>query len=494
MPIRIALAGFVHETNTFAPWLTGLSQFEANSFRRGNELLELAGTNTVIGGALAAANAAPEIELIPLVGASAIPGGLVTIEAVDVIEGAMFDALSIERPDALVLDLHGAMVTECDLDGEAGTLRRVRDAIGPSTPIVVVLDLHANLSEEVVALADVVIPYDAYPHTDMADRGAEAVRTAARMASGEIKPTAAIARLPMIAPCPKQFFHVEPTASIMARAFEMERLPEVVNVGVAFGFGYADTPVTGMSVVVTTDDNPDLAAQLARELSLFIWDRREEFRPDVVTVEEAVHRAMEASVGPVVLSDQGDNPGGGSACDGTALLWGLLDLGARNAAVALIVDPAVVRDAIDAGVGAKIETMLGGKADDNHGYPIPIAGTVRSVTNGEYICEGPMDSGLKMFLGRTVVLACEGRYGNIVEVIVSERRVQPFDLAAFRSQGIEPTERKILAVKSAVHFRGSFGPIAADIIDVDTPGLTSIDFRRFAYDRLPRPIWPLDVI
>jgi len=492
MPIRIALAGFAHETNTFAPWPTDLPDFEANGFYRGKELLGLEHSNTVVGGAVQAANADDAVELIPILATSAIPGGLVTIAALDAIEGAIFDALSIEKPDAVVLDLHGAMVTERDDDGESGTLRRVRAAVGPETPVVVVLDLHANLSEEMVALSSIIIPYDTYPHVDNADRGAEALRIAARIARGEVKPTAAIARLPLISACPKQFSNVEPTKSIMAKAFEMETIPSVLNVGVTFAFGYADTPINGMAVVVTTDNDQALADRLARELSLFIWDRREQFRPEAVTVEEAIHLAMDAPEGPIVLADLGDNPGGGSACDGTALVWGLLDLGATGAAVALIVDPAVVQEAIDTGVGGRVETMLGAKADELHGFPIPIKATVRSLTDGSFTYEGPMDAGVENTLGRAAVLACEGRYGNVVEVIVSERRVQPFDLAVFRSQGIEPTERKILVVKSAVHFRGAFMPIAKQVIEVDTPGLTSIDFNRFTFKRLPRPIWPLD--
>jgi microcystin degradation protein MlrC len=314
------------------------------------------------------------------------------------------------------------------------------------------------------------------------------------MVRGELKPTASFMHLPLMSACSKQFSAYEPTKSIMAKAFEIEARPKVVNAGVTFAFGYADIPIVGMAAVVTTNDDQALADQLARELGDVIWSKREAFRPESTTVEAAVHRAMAAPEGPIVLADIGDNPGGGSACDGTALLWGLLDLGAENAAFAEIVDPEVVQQAIDVGVGGRLETMLGGKTDDLHGYPIPIKATVKSLSDGHFTYEGPMDAGVKMSLGRTAVLACEGRHGNVVEVIVCERRVQPYDLAIFRSQGIEPTERKILGVKSAVHFRGAFTPIAKEIIEVDTPGLTSIDFTRFAYHRLSRPIWPLDPI
>jgi microcystin degradation protein MlrC len=170
----------------------------------------------------------------------------------------------------------------------------------------------------------------------------------------------------------------------------------------------------------------------------------------------------------------------------------LLDLGAPGAAMAALVDRETVETAFAAGTGATISLLLGGKTDDLHGYPIPVTATVVSLSNGDFVYEGPMNAGAPDTLGRTAVLACEGRYENTVEVVVCERRVQALDVAIFRSQGIEPTGKKILAVKSAVHFRGSFTPIAKRIIEVDTPGLTSIDFSRFPYEKLPRPIWPLD--
>jgi microcystin degradation protein MlrC len=494
MVTRIALAGFSHETNTFAGTPTGLDEFLANGLFRGDELLDLAGTNTVIGGAVDRIARTPDREPVPILAASAIPGGRVTADAVDAIEGEIIAGLRRARPDAVVLDLHGAMVTENADDGEAASLRRVRGAVGPSVPIVAVLDLHANLSQEMVDLADALLLYNTYPHVDMAERGAEAVDLAAKIADGTLRPTSALAKLPVLPPGPKQFSRVEPARSIVERASALERLPAVVDVGVAFAFPYADCPFAGMGVVATTNDDPGLAERLAGEMRTFIWERREEFRPQVATVEEAVHAAMTERAGPVVLADLGDNPGGGSACDGTALLWALLDLGAADAAFAVMVDHQALDAAFAAGTGERLTLTLGGKTDDLHGFPIPVTATVRSLTDGRFVYEGPIDTGRHDTLGRTAVLACEGRHGNTVEVIVCERRVQPLDAAIFRSQGIEPTARKILVVKSTVHFRGAFGPMAARIIEVDTPGLTSIDLTRFPYRRLPRPIWPLDPI
>jgi microcystin degradation protein MlrC len=490
--MRILLTGFSHETNTFVPRPTGLDEFEANGIYQEDQMLELAGTNTIPGGVFEELPLWEGVEIIPVLDMSAIPGGLVTAESLDFFLSKSVEAINASSPDAIILDLHGAMVAEGHDDGDAEIIQRVRDAAGPNVPIISTLDLHANVSDGMLLDGTVLIPFDTYPHVDMAERGREALRVAVSAAKKTTKPTMRHRKLPMMLAGQKQYSHVEPTLSIMALVHEVEDRPGVITAGVCFAFPWADCPFPGMTVTVVTDNDEHLADSYAEEIAQFIWNRREEFRPNVYTVEEAIHHAMQAENGPVTLADIGDNPGGGSAADGTSLLWGLLDLGANNAAFALICDPEVVDAAFEAGIGGELKVELGGKTDDLHGHPIPVSATIQNLTDGSFVYEGPMMQGVENTLGRTAVLACKGRHGAIVEVIVTERRCQPLDAAVFRSQGIEPTEKHILGVKSAVHFRASFTPISAEILDVDTPGLTSIDFSRFPYDRLARPIWPLD--
>lgn len=491
--MRVLLAGIVHETNTFAEKPTDIDEFEANGLFRGAELLELAGTNTVIGGAVEAA-AELGVELLPVIATSAIPGGLVTEGAFELVVGAIEAALAENAPDAIVLDLHGAMVTESADDGDGAVLARVRSAVGASMPIVATLDLHANVGPDMLANASVLVPFDTYPHVDNAERGREAMQLAVRAASGEIRPVMASRKLPVLPDGPRQFSGVEPTRSIMALVHEVEARPGVLTAGVCFAFPWADCPFPGMTVTVVTDDDLDLASTYAQEIADYIWGRHTEFKTELWSVEEAIHEAMSSERGPVVLADLGDNPGGGTAADGTSLLWGLMDLGADGAVVSTIRDPEVVALAYAAGEGAEIETMLGAKTDERHGYPIPITATVLRLSDGSFVYEGPMDRGVHDTLGRTAVLSVHGRYGHVVRVIVCERRVQSLDTAVLRSQGIEPTECKIIALKSAVHFRGAYMPIASRILEVDTPGLTSLDYTRFPYQRLTRPIWPMDEI
>ena len=492
MTTRIALAGFVHETNTFSRTPTARDDFVANGLRVGEELRSLRGTNTVVGGAVVAAENDAGVDLIPIVATSAIPAGLVTAEAFEHVVDTIVAGLKQHRVDAVVLDLHGAMVSAVDSDGDGEIARRVRAVVGPSVPIVATLDLHANVSPSLCRTVDSLLPYRTYPHVDMAERGGQAVELATRAARGDVQLVSRMAKLPLISPGQRQFSGSEPARTIQSIARRMEGIDGVLNVGVNYAFAFSDVPHIGMSTVVTTDGDDELAQRLANEMAGEIWGRREQLRATLTPVEEAVHAAMAEPSGPVVLADFGDNPGGGSACDGTALLWALLDLGAEDVAFAVIADPEVVGIAAAAGVGATVAVDLGGKTDDLHGFPIPVEATVQHLSDGHFVYEGPMDTGVPATLGRTAVLRCRGRHGNAVDVIVCERRVQPYDTAVLRSQGIVPEACKIIVVKSWVHFRGAYEPIASRIIEVDTPGLTQADFSRFAYHNVPRPLWPLD--
>ncbi|MCC6704724.1 MAG: M81 family metallopeptidase [Thermomicrobiales bacterium] len=489
---RIAVGGFSHETNTFARKPTDFAEFAAEGIRSGAEILAFRGTKTPAGGFVDAIEANPGLEPVLLMTSNAIPGGVVTADAVHRLTTPILEGIEREKPDAVVLVLHGAMVTEESDDGEGTLLAQVRAIIGPDVPLLATLDPHANCTELMVASADALFPFDTYPHIDGYERAFEVVALLGRMLAGEAKPTAALARLPLISATVVEYTGAGLAKEIMERAFAFEHEAGVINVGVNWGFAYADTPITGMTFVVTTDNDPERARAIADDMAAWTWERRGRFVPSAMPVDEAIKAAMTEPLGPVVLADVADNPGGGTPCDGTAILWGLLDLGATDAAIGSIADPEVVEIAFNAGIGKEISCELGGKTDDLHGYPIPIVAEVANLTEGHFVYEGPMRTGHTGWLGRAAVLHVLGRHGNVVEVLVTERRFQTFDAAVLRSQGIEPLDKKIVVVKSSVHFRGAFGPLATRIIEVDTPGLLAIDLTRFDFKRLTRPIWPLD--
>jgi microcystin degradation protein MlrC len=384
------------------------------------------------------------------------------------------------------------MVSALDDDGERFILAAVREVVGPTLPVLVELDLHGNIGQPMVDLATVVIAYDEYPHTDPYERGVELGLMLPRIVRGEIRPVMALERVPLLAGLQRQYTHAEPMLGVKRLAHAIEGEPGVLAVTFLPGFAWADIPLTGFSVIATTDGDPALARDAARRLAAEIWARRDDFVVQPVSVEEAVRRAMAAPAGPFVLADIGDNPGGGTPADGTVLLDGLLRLGARNATLAPINDPAVVQEATAAGEGATLRTRLGGKVDSLHGAPLEVTGKVVRLSDGRFRHTGPMSGGVEYHLGPTAVLALDGAEGGQVEAIVTTHRYQPTDLNVFRSQGIEPTAKQIVAVKSSVHFRAAFGPIAAEVIEVDTPGLTNPRLDGLPYRRLNRPIYPLD--
>jgi microcystin degradation protein MlrC len=266
----------------------------------------------------------------------------------------------------------------------------------------------------------------------------------------------------------------------------MEADGRALTVTVAGGFAYADVPPAGMSLVVTTDHDPELARALASELADLAWELRDQMEVRNVPPAEAVAKAIRAPAGPVILVDVGDNIGGGTTGDGTVLLAELLRQGARDAVI-VVADREAAAVCTSAGIDAEVDVIVGGKTDGQHGGPIPVRGTVVSLSDGHWIHEGPENAGVPVDMGPTAVLKVEG-----VLLVLTTTKCMPGDLQQLRSQGIEPTEQHIIVVKAAVRWRGGYEPIMADAIHVDTPGLGSVDLSRFDFRSVRRPIFPLD--
>jgi microcystin degradation protein MlrC len=276
----------------------------------------------------------------------------------------------------------------------------------------------------------------------------------------------------------------------LAREIEHER--GILNVSYFPGFPFADIEPTNFTIIVTADDNPEQARAAANRLARYLWDIREQFNVSPISVDDAVRHGMNAPRRPIVLADIGDNPGGGGPADGTILLEALLRLGATDTAVVPMVDPESVERCAEAGEGNAVSLELGARTDDMHGTPLDVSGRVVRITDGSFVHKGPMNTGVQHNLGPTAVVELGGHSGGKVQVVVTSLRYQPTDLEVLRSQGIEPTEQQMIAVKSSVHFRAAFTPIAAEILEVDTPGLTNPDLFRLEFRKLKRPIYPLD--
>ncbi len=494
MAIRIVTGGIAQETNTFQWEPTTLEDFQKGSSHidRGDEILALEGTGTIYGGIIEEAKK-NDVELIPTTYGRAVPGGRVSREAFETMKNEIVEGIRAAMPvDGVLLGIHGAMALEHNDDGEGPLITAIREVVGPDIPIIAPLDLHTNLSEEMMEEATAFVGYKEYPHIDTPETGAQAMQMLLATIRGEVTPTMAHVKLPLIAPNQSMVTTWQsPLKKAIDRAREMEKEPGVLAATVLGGFPFADIPYTTVSTIVVTDNDRALAKKYANELAQICWDLREDFTIHPTPIKDAISEAMAGEPGSVyVLADISDSGASGTAGDGTAVLKGLLEANARSASVAQIMDREAVDACIAAGVGNMVTLSVGGKHDGLHGDPVEVSGMVRLIHEGTFVIAGPMGAGTLASRGRTVVLEINGRNG--IELQLTDLRGHPSDLNFFRAFGIEPTERRILVLKSAAHFRAAFEPIATKVIEVEAPGISSPNLQSFDYQHLRRPIYPLD--
>lgn len=355
-------------------------------------------------------------------------------------------------------------------------------------PVISTFDLHANYTELMVDNADMLIGYDTYPHVDGYERGTEAVDMVARMLDGSLNPSLGFVQPAMLPALQVQFTGRYPMKKLIDEAHKMEEMEGVESITVAAGFPWSDIPEAGMSFIVTTNDDQELADSLANELADTAWDMRRDFLVSPTPVREALRYVAKAENTPIVLADIGDNPGGGAPEDGTVVLKAILEEGLSGGVLAVIWDPETVEKAILVGVGNISKFTLGGKTDKMHGSPIEVEGKIKNITDGKFTNLGPMSTGAESDMGSTVVIDISGN-----DVIVTSKRLQPYDLGLYASQGVDVKRKRFIVVKSSVHFRAAHEPIAKEIIEMDTPGLTSPRLAGFSFKNIRRPIFPLDV-
>ena len=487
---HILIAEFKLESNGFAKGETTIQDFKNRNLVFGDEIFSyFDGVKNEIGGFLDYFKDKKDVTLHPAVAANAIPGPRAAKEVFDLVLGKIIETYhSIEKPDALLLSLHGAMLIapEIGSDGDGLLLEKLREVVGKGIPIYITLDLHANITDKMAEYADAMFVFDCYPHTDTYDRGLEAADVLYQKLCGKADPKLAYKKVPIM--CPTSPTAVYPAKVVLDKVREIEARPGIISASVAYGFFFSDTEEMQMSVVTVSDGDQELARQTADELASFIWDMRAEFFEPLTGLDEAVSMALAEETGPFVLADGGDNPGGGSSSDGTRVLQALIDHNAQGVSFATVHDPETLQQALAAGVGSTIHIRLGGKEyPELMGPPVECDAYVKLVTDGVFVNEGPMAHGIVNHLGTTVLLVIGG-----IEVIVTQTRFQPWDLQIFYSHGIDPTKRKILVVKSYAHYRAHYGTIATNMINVELPGLTAKDPRSFVYKNLVHPVYPYD--
>ena len=484
---KILIAQFKHETNTFCSTKTGKQAFEFRNLKFGDEIFTFfRGVKVEVGGFIDVCES-EGFDMVPVVAADASPSGIVTRDMVNLVTSVLLEAIKRHGPiDGILLSLHGAMVTEDAPDGEGELLEALRLVVGYELPIMATLDLHANVTPKMAKLATALFGYDSYPHIDQYDRGCEAAKAMAAVLRGEIKPVMALQQIPIL--CPLLETAKDPMRGLMTAVHRWEAHPDVICVSLFHGFEWADIYDAGMSVTAITNNDSQLAEKITQDIQNAVFAVRSELTPKMTSIDEAIKQAMEAPVGPIMLSDTADNIGGGGPGDSTHILRRMVEMGANNVGFAIIVDPETVDQAIKAGVRSTISVRLGGKVEPICGEPLQCTAVVKTITDGNYVNKGPMGKGLRLDLGRTVVLSIDG-----IDVVVTERRIQPWDPEVFRRMGIEPSEKQILVIKSSLHYRAAFDPIIKGNIVVDAPGIMSMNVTNFSYHNIRRPIFPLDI-
>ena len=484
---RIAVGGIMHESNSFYPAPTRLADFH---IERGPGIAaQYAESASEVAGYFEGAERYG-FDVYPTLHASATPGGPVTAEALDALTSELIRMLKAAPPlDGLLLALHGAMVSEKYPHGDAEIARRVRGAMGAGFPIVITHDFHANISPEIVASSTVLLGYKTNPHVDQRERGLKAAEIIARIAKGEIKPVQAIAKPPMLYNILFQNTNVDPLRPIVEETRRLEKDPRILAATVAGGYQYADTPAMGVGTVVVTCNEPALARSEAERLGQMLWATRDRLKLQLPNAAGAVEQALAASRFPVVLVEMGDNIGGGSAGDATFILSELQRQKAQGW-VEVIADSQAVKTAARLGIGAEFDQMVGGKTDRLHGEPVRIHGRVKSLHEGKYIETEVRHGGARYHdQGLSAVIEVEGSTRDLPNLLLlTSYRHAPMSLQQLISCGIYPQRQKILVVKAAIAFRAAYEPVAAQIIEVDTPGATAVNPARFTYHRVRRPL------
>lgn len=492
MPFKVFTAEFQHESNTFSRVLADLDAFKGRYFYPGEQgIAERGDANTPLAGFLDVGRKAGW-KIVHSLSAGATPSGPVTKDAYEHITAVILDRLKAEngRVDGILLGLHGAMVAEHTEDGEGELLERIRAIVGPNMPIGITLDPHAHVTDRMARLADIIVAYKTYPHIDMRECGAQAAMILDRAMKGEIHPVTLRAAPPMLEEMTGGRTDVGPMVARIEKACAYEQEPDVFAVSVNGGFGNADIREVGPTVLVTCQGDLDRHRAFIVTIADDIWERRNEVVNHYFTVEEAAEQArvFDASKGPLVIADYADNPGGGAYGDSTALLSAMIAARVEDACFGPLLDPDAVAQLQRHAPGDRVTLEIGGKTDPRFGGgPLKVTGTLQILSDGHYVGDGPMVGGLKGSFGATAVLRIGG-----IDVVVISNVTQILDLAQFRAFGIEPTTRRVVALKSMQHFRAAFEPVAGKVIVCDSGALCTPDLTKLSYSRVRRPIFPLD--
>ena len=491
--MRCVIALMQHETNTFSPLPTELPDFASivglDMPPGGERAIELYGSADFAFSAMIKLAKQRGAEISVPVAAYAEPSGKVDDDAFDHICNLICDDVA-RGCDAVLLDLHGAMVTRAHFDGEGELLKRIRE-IDAQVPIAVALDFHTNLTAAMVENATVIDGYRTYPHIDMYETGERAASSLFRIIDTGKNTRISWKAVPMMTHMILQTPSRQPMKDIMDSAIASVDDGKVLNASVFGGFPLADIPHVSLSALAVEYAEGNHGMSVVEGLCDMAWKRRADFVYKPEPLSESVARAKKEAAFPVVIADHGDNCGAGGSADDLTVLGEMLDQGLHGILAGPIWDPQAVEALVSQGQGAQVRVTVGGRTNVESigqvGRSLELSGIVAAVTDGRFTITAPMQTGLMVHLGRTVVLKTEQ-----LELVICEQRWEPYDTGCFTHAGLDPWRARYILLKSRQHFRAGFEPLAKNIILAAGPGVCSSDYAQFSFRNLARPIYPID--
>ncbi len=490
MSYRVLTAEVFHETNTFSSLHTDEEAFRNRLFLLGDAAVaERRNANTELAGFFDVAVTC-DWEVDHVLSVAAGPSGYVTRAAFDWICGPIIEQACEGDHNGILLALHGAMVPDFCEDGEGELLQRIRAMVGPSVPIAVSLDPHANVTQLMCELADILVSFKTYPHVDMRDTGRHAAEILHRTMAGDIKPRTIMVRPPMLKEVNGGRTDIGPMIGRQAKAKVYEERHDAFAVSINAGFATADIAEVGPSVLVTGQGDYSAHIAFAKELSDDIWTSRHDVLNTYLSVEAAAALASSyrSAEGPLIIADYADNPGGGAYGDSTTLLAAMLMANIDDACFGPVVDASAVQTLGGLCVGSRVSLDLGGKTDPLiGGGPLHVTAELVLVSDGHFTGDGPMIGGLAGSFGPSVVIRVDD-----IEILVTSLARQMMDLQQFKAFGIDPEKKRVVALKSMQHFRAAFEPIAGQVIVCDSGALCTPNYAQMSYQNVRRPIYPLE--
>lgn len=485
--MRIMIATFGQETNTFSPDRIGVDKFLPNGWIKAETLLEgFRGTKSYLGGAIAACDEYG-VDILPLDSVEIDGGPMITAEGLEELMDHFCSQVKAnwQQTDGLFLGMHGAGSAQGVEDLESYVLTKLREIVGRDYPIMSSLDIHGNITPEMLELSDGLFVIKEYPHTDMAEAAYLATKTLIRTIRGEVKPVMTLEILPIILPNTTTTTIEPPMASVRDYFAAYCAEHGFIDVTMVQGFSANDQYWAGASVLIVAERD---ATKEAKELAKYFWDRRHDFDPHPLTAAQAIDRAQQYDgEGYVVINESSDNPGSGCPGDGTHLLRELVERDLPKTVFAFIYDPETALQAHKAGVGATIHARIGGKTAAICGEPLELDVQVVNLSDGNFNYVTPQNFGVAVCLGLTARL----RHGN-VDIVVASYRTQSFDDRPLVITGGDPHQYKIICLKSAGHFRAYFKSRAGLIVPCEMPGLRSTNLKTYPYQKIRHPVYPLD--